>query len=292
MPHRTVGGVSGIRPTPRVAASGQPAYPDFVYNGGPVISTPAIYPIFLGANWSDPAHQLQASRLVQYLKDLIGSDWMNILTQYGVAGPGNGQVVNPQFIPNVAASVSDVEIHSILQNAIDAGTLPEPPANNTSAVVAIFLDETVGVSDSAIGVVMCEANNDNAFGYHYYFTSAAGNVCYYSVIPALDDTCINETCPGGSSGCSLSLALTQEQRRTQVMSHELAEMLTDPQVPSGWYGQTADEVGDICNGQTAVITAGDNTWNVQRIYSKTDDVKSNGASYCLASSPTPIPKLS
>jgi hypothetical protein len=288
-----MGGVSGGRPTPRVGA-GAPAaaaYPDFIYNGGPVITRPSVYPVFCGSKWSDATHQAQAARLVQFLGDLMSSDWMNVLTQYGVGGSGTGKVFPAHFIGSAAATISDADVQALLQKAIDAGAVPEPPANNTTDVVALFLDETVAVSDGTLGVVMCEPNNDNAFGYHYYFVTAAGNNCYYSVIPDLDDDCIKETCPGGDGNCSLKLTDAQEQRRTQVMSHEFAEMCTDPKFPTGWYGQTSDEVGDICNGETATITVGPNAWNVQRIYSKADDVRTNGATYCLASSPNPTAPL-
>ena len=288
---RTIGGVDGQRAVrPAAAAPGAPAFPDLIYNGGPVITAPKVYPMFWGSKWSDAAHQQQATRLVQFIKDLLASDWMNILMQYGVSGPGSGQVLAAQYASKVPASISDTDVHATLQSAIDAGTIPEPPANNTTQVIAVFLDETVAVSDSSIGVVMCEAKNDNAFGYHNFFTTKAGNNCYYSMVPALDDACIKSTC-GSSTSCSLSLSETQEERRTQVTSHELAETFTDPKFPTGWYGQSSDEIGDICNGETASIAAGANTWNVQRIYSKTDDTNTNGQTYCLASAASPIPLL-
>ena len=137
--------------------------------------------------------------------------------------------------------------------------------------------------------MLCEPNGDNAFGYHNGFTTSAGNQFYYSVIPGLDDTCIQNSC-GGDPSCSLAPGLTQEQRRTQVASHEFAEMLTDPTPPTGWYDQSdpnSGENGDICNGQTDTITVGSNTWTVQRIYSKFDDQQSNGSNYCLAQVASP-----
>ena len=286
---RTIGGVGSAKAPSVVAAPTAPAHGDFKFNGGPVITNPVIYPTFWGSSWPDATHQAQAARLVQYLKDLISSNWMNILTQYGVgSGNGGAQVLPPSYIHTVPATLTDAQIHLTIQAAINSGTLPEPPPNNASTVLVIFLDETCAVNDSSLGIVMCEKNGDNAFGYHYDFATARGNNCYYAVIPALDDTCIKNTCPGG---CSLNLTETQEQRRTQVASHEVAEMLTDPKFPSGWYGTSSDENGDICNGETATITVGPNTWNVQRIYSKTDDIKTNGASFCLATSANPIPSL-
>jgi hypothetical protein len=287
---RKIGGVSPAKAPAGPVSPAAPAHGDFVYNGGPVIANPILYPTFWGSLWPDATHQAQSQRLVQFLKDLINSDWMNILTQYGVgSGNGGGQVMNPSFISSIPANVSDAQIHLAIQSAINAGTLPEPPANNASTVLIVFLDESAAVSDASLGIVMCEPSRDNAFGYHFDFTTARGNNCYYAVIPALDDTCIRNTCPGG---CSLTLTETQEQRRTQVAAHEIAEMLTDPKFPTGWFGNASDENGDICNGETATITVGGRTWNTQRIYSKSDDIKTNGSSFCIASAPFPIPALS
>jgi hypothetical protein len=286
---KKIGGVSKEMAPHEAALPTSPAHGDFVWNGGPVITCPCIYATFWGSHWSDAAHQAQATRLIQFLKDMLQSTWMNIMSQYGASsGKGGGLYVQASYISGVAANLTDAGIHTVLQNAINAGTIPEPPANNTTQVIIIYLDESVAVKDPTLGITMCEPTGDNAFGYHYDFVTAKGNLCYYAVIPALDDNCIKKTCPGG---CSLNLSETQEQRRTQVTSHEFAEMITDPKFPTGWYGPSSDENGDICNGETATITVGPNTWNVQRIYSKTDDINTNGASYCLASAPSPIPKL-
>jgi hypothetical protein len=48
---------------------------------------------------------------------------------------------------------------------------------------------------------------------------------------------------------------------------------------------------DICNGEADNITVGANTWDVQRQYSKTDDINSGGTTFCITTAPNPIPKL-
>jgi hypothetical protein len=296
--NKRLGGVDAVS-APIAKPTGGPgpvsaAHGDFVYNGGAVITCPLIYASFWGKHWGLPARQAQQARLVQFLKDMVASSWMNVMSQYGAGtGAGSGLFMQSSFIANVQVNINntdltDANIQTILQNAINAGTIPEPPANNKSQVVIIFLDESVGVKDPSLRITMCEPSGDNAFGYHFDFETAKGNECYYAVIPSLDDQCIKNTCPGA---CSLNLAETQEQRRTQVVSHEFAEMITDPKFQSGWFGPASDENGDICNGQTATITVGANTWNVQRTYSKIDDINSNGANFCIASAPAPIPKL-
>ncbi len=296
---RKTGGVSAQVPIYAVGADRGPtgptalAHPDFVYNGGPVITCPMIYVSFWGSLWlSDPAHIQEAGRLTQFCADLVNSNYMNVLSQYGVgSGKGSGLFVQASFVSNVPATLTDSGVHTVIQSCINSGAIPEPPANNTTHVLIIYLDENIGVNDPGLGIVMCEAAGDSAFGYHFDFTTAAGNPFYYAVIPALNDACVTNSC-SSDAGCSLHLSQTQEQRRTQVTSHEFAEMCTDPKFPTGWFGPSSDENGDICNGEADNITVGVDTWDVQRQYSKFDDTNSNGAVFCLTEAPNPIPKLS
>jgi hypothetical protein len=67
-------------------------------------------------------------------------------------------------------------------------------------------------------------------------------------------------------------------------------MVTDPEL-TAWWDPAGGENGDICNGESATITVGANTWTVQRMYSKFDDMNSNGAVQCVVEPPNPIPKL-
>jgi hypothetical protein len=296
---RKVGGVGAEVPRYPLEAQRAPAgpaalaHPDFVYNGGPVITCPFIYTSFWGSLWtSDPAHIQEAGRLSQFGADLVNSNYMNVLSQYGVGtGKGSGLFIQASFLNNVPANLTDSGIHNIIQSCINAGAIPEPPQNNTTHVLIIYLDENTAVNDPNLGIVMCEPAGDNAFGYHFDFTTAAGNPFYYAVIPGLNDVCLTNSC-SSDAFCSLHLAQTQEQRRTQVTSHEFAEMCTDPKFTTGWWGPSSDENGDICNGEADNITVGPNTWDVQRQYSKYDDINSNGATFCITEAANPIPKLS
>ncbi|MGZ3509836.1 MAG: hypothetical protein ACXWNK_16235 [Vulcanimicrobiaceae bacterium] len=280
----------GVQVVKAQAASAGGAFPNFVNNGGPVVTTPRIYTSFWGALWSDAPHASDVARLNAFCADLLNSNFMNVLAQYGSGnGPDSSGVIASSTFATVANQLANADIESTIQAAIDAGTIPEPPANNTSNVLIIYLDENTEVNDSGLGVVMCEPSGDTAFGYHDFFTTAKGNPFYYAVVPALDDNCLHESCPGGDGTCSLHLTETQEQRRTQVTSHEFAEMVTDPEL-NAWYDPQNGENGDICNGESDTIAVGANTWTVQRIYSKYDDVKTNGATYCLAQAPSPEPR--
>ncbi|HEV2952708.1 MAG TPA: alkaline phosphatase family protein [Candidatus Dormibacteraeota bacterium] len=263
--------------------------PKFSYQGGPLITQPEVYLSFWGTSWADPAQAQARANLVEFVRDLLASDYMNILSQYGV-GQGAGQcgrvVVDFNHIP-VARDLTQAGIATEIQSLIDQRMLPEPGSPSNLAVM-LFLDSSLAVNDPGAGIVMCEPQGDTAFGFHYHFTTDAGNQAYYSVIPALDDACLKESCQQ-DSGCSLHLSETQEQRRTQVASHEFSEMVTDPEL-TGWLDPSSgQENGDLCNGQVGTIVVGGRTWTVQLMYSHADDLK--GQRPCTAGPAQPIPSL-
>jgi hypothetical protein len=274
------------------AAAAAGAHPNFGYQGGPVVKTPTVYTTFWGAAWqNDPAHAQRQTNLNQFMQDLLASEYMNILSQYGVGqGAGNaGTFVGSSNLPSVTGQMTDAGIQATAQSLIDAGTIAEPGQPSNMALM-IFMDESIEVNDPNLGVTMCEPQGDNAFGYHNFFTTTAGNQFYYSVIPGLDDGCLKNSCPDDNA-CSLHLALTQEQRQTQVASHEFSEMVTDPEISAWRDASNGAENGDICNGESDTITVGGNTWTVQRMYSQTDDLNSNGAQSCITGAPSPIPPI-
>lgn len=274
-------------------SAGSGSYPYFVYNGGPVVSNPQVYNIFLG-NWTSSADQTRATHLNQFITDLMNSSFMNNLAQYGTGSSGTFK--QGVFIANTNTSLLDSQLQTIIQTAINNSTVPEP-APNSNIVYIVFLDDSTGINDASAGFVMCEAGSNEAFGYHSFFPTTAGNSAYYAVVPGLTNACLADGCPGGNSGCSLNTSMTQEQRQTKVVSHEFTEMITDPEVNSSyaWNDPTdfnSGEDGDICNFLTpGTITVGSNTWTIQPIYSKTDDMQTNGATTCIFGAPNPYPSL-
>ncbi|HEV3250981.1 MAG TPA: hypothetical protein VGZ71_08515 [Puia sp.] len=258
------------------------AHPNFTYHGGLVVVNPQVYTIFLG-DWVSTQNQDRANRLNQFIIDLMKSTYMNILSQYGSGSTGS--FIQSVFIANSNLTLKDAGIRAILQDAINNNRIPEP--KNPSNVNIIFLDNATGIKDTDI--IICEPANDNAFGYHNFFTTSAGNSCYYAVVPGLIDDCLRKSC-GSDSTCSLQLGHSQEQRQTQVTSHEFSEMISDPQL-NAWFDPNDGENGDICNGQTGTISVGANAWLVQLMYSKTDDDKSNGKITCISSVVNPYPSL-
>ena len=294
-PEINTGGTIGkeVLTAPQVAAgpvNHAAAHAGFNYHGGPVVVCPLVYMAFWGSAWTSSAAQLaRANRLTQFNKDMIASKYMNVLSQYGSGfGAGSGGVIRSTYVSSVPNNLTSANITNTLQACINSGALPEPSKPSNQCVMIFLAD---GMSVSAGAIQMCQANSGNAFGFHSFFTTAKGNKCYYAVIPALNNACLQASC-GSDAGCSLHLAQTQEQRQTQVASHEFCEMITDPEL-NAWFDDAIphSENSDIVNGQSATITVSGRTWTVQRQYSKADDIASNGANFSVVETPNPLPKL-
>jgi hypothetical protein len=300
---RAIKGVSPARPKKKVrlggnlgiaSGPGPGSFPNFIYHGGRVIHNPQVYCVFLG-DWSSASNQNRATRLAQFINDMLNSDYMNMLTQYGVGT--SGQVVNSVFIANSNQNLAQADIENILQTAINNNTIPDPGSNTSSNVYVLVLDDSTAVNGSFGGepVVMCEATSDNAFGFHFHMNTTAANELFYAVVPGLTDTCLQNSCSNDGL-CSLHLGQAREARQTQVISHEVSEMITNPDVggSEGWSSDAfgdPHENGDICNGQSGTLTVGPDTWNVQLMYSKYDDQQTNGATTCVLGSSFPLPSL-
>jgi hypothetical protein len=286
----TLQGVSPQRAKERTDLAGAPrrsptgTFSNFIYRGGAVINTPRLFALFIG-DWASAANQTRATRLGQFMTDLMSSRYMNILSQYGCGT--SGTLVSSSFIASTDHDLSGGDIQTIVQNAITAGTVPEPTDQATCYI--LFLDDATAVNDGSI--VMCEPTSDTAFGFHDVFTTTAGNLAAFSVIPGLTDACLRNSCANDGT-CSLHLAQTREARQTQVVSHELAEMFSDPHLDA-WFDPNGNvgENGDICNGQAGTLTVGANSWTVQQMYSKSHDMTTNGATTCVTEVANPLPSL-
>jgi hypothetical protein len=279
---------------PGLGAAGAGNFPDFIYRGGPIIANPQVHLVFLG-NWTSAASQTRATDLQQFVGDLLNSNYMNMLAQYGVGS--SGAMAGAVFIAEANANITDGDLQTALQTAITNGTAPEPTPGSSVCFI-IYLDDNIVITDEQICV--------QAFGYHSHFQTTAGNPCYYGIVAGLTNNCLTSACSDDTT-CNLHLAETQEQRQTSVTSHELSEMITNPNValsrtdtrteswcrPLNAINVSPHEAGDICSSPqgAATITVGPRTWTVQLMYSKWDDMNSNGATTCVTGSAFPLPSL-
>lgn len=226
---------------------------------GPVVFSPTVYTSFWGPSWKTSNAAL-SQQLIQFTHDLMACEpWMNILTQYGVSGTGLfGQASFLEFVPNTLTVSS---YRAIFQSSINAGLIPEPEDVNhskTVGIVIVFLDQHVIIDGEGRQLNFPGAN---FAGYHDWFTTSAGNPFIYAFCEFNN---INSTC--------------------NIMSHEFAEMITDP-LYNAWTPDGGDhEIGDCCDPSETEITVGGRTWTVQKIWS-------NVANACVGSAPKKIPPI-
>lgn len=255
----------------------------FISQGGLVLKTPKVFNVFLG-NWTAQ----RVSRLNAFTKDMLKSTLMDVLKQYGyISGTFVGSAVVSPIARNVTyISLNEQALAEVIDQAIENGNIPEPSEN---MCYMIYLGDEVTFSDNDLDVRCCMTNNNTAFGFHHYFETANRNTFIYSVTPSLSDECITRTCMS-SPTCAMNIdRQNQEERITQVASHEYTEMVTNP-TGKGWYDiKGGEEIADVCNGGTAKITVGQNVWNVQKQYSLNDDKATSGRLSCVSSTEATTP---
>ena len=272
------------RPASQPAAASQPVVP---YWGGPVISNIHVVEVF----WGSFVDSESTTGLQQYFTDVTNSTYFDLLSEYGTVNvtgqggaPGSNQligrgvfdgkfVITPSVCPGSAAnppptcSVTDPQIENELLN--QRSNLPAPVTDaqgNFNTIYLIYFPPgvqiTVGNSQSCVGGGFC--------AYHSSLAVSSQPELPYGVFPDFGPT---SGCSAANRGCGGSTAFNN---LTAVSSHELGEATTDVQVgnatayapPLAWISNTTgEEIGDICVQEQAQITAGSNTYTVQKLWS-------------------------
>jgi len=201
------------------------------YQGGPLLSNVEIMVIYWGSAWaSDPLQP----ELDKFFGFAVGSSIVGNLSEYSAPGfsIGPGKIMPSQIIPTDPPNpVDDTQIQSFLQGLIDSGTI-NPNANSL-----YFVFTPSGVTVTLQGFSSCQ----DFCGYHNFFSATDGRAVIYAAMPYPD-----------CAGCQF--ASTTFDSLTTIASHELSESITDPQL-NAWYDpNTGEEIGDICAGNTKVIT--------------------------------------
>jgi hypothetical protein len=137
-----------------------------------------------------------------------------------------------------SSTLDDPAVAQIVANLKTEGVIPEdgsPSGTSISAHVAmLFLDDTVVFNDPNLGESCVQL-----YGYHFFNTTLlSAPFYYYGVVAPMTDACV--------AGDPYMSPVSQLDRLTRVTSHELGEMISDPDFPSGWFSSTSDEIGDIC----------------------------------------------
>lgn len=205
------------------------------YNGGLIQSAPKPYLIFWG-DWSaknDPDNV--QSLLTQFYQAMLGSLWLNTVTQYSEAdGKHVGNLPAPVAIWNDSVSVPATPTDSDLGNEAAKGA-------------AHFGDTSV----NAIYVVAIQhGSSPDGFGSNYcawHSTQGVGTATIVFInLPYQPDA------PGG---CGANAVSSITDGVTIVAGHEQAEAETDPMPMTGWADSTGGEIGDKCAWQNLQDTA-------------------------------------
>jgi hypothetical protein len=258
----------GVWPTfaPGLHRDAVPAGAHLTYYGGPVISNMKSVDVSYGAgSFISPGHP-GASAIAAFTGQLLGSGVDDWLSEYDTpASGGTGQTIGRgaydgtvTITPSPAdngSTIQDSQIQTELNAQITAGTLPTPDADTSYAV---FFPLGKSICDAG----SCSLVSGGFCAYHGTFLRNGVPVTY-QVMPDLT----------GTSGCGSS---TDLNNTTSVLSHELTETITDPDVglatvlapPLAWYDATNGEIGDICNAQQGSFVGTDSvTYVVQSEFS-------------------------
>ena len=234
------------------------------FHGGAVLQSVEAQAVYLGSDWQTTASlTTQTGQFDTYLNTLVSGQYMDMLTNAGY-GVGRGTSTTGS-IDNISLSktsgITDASIQSDIQAMIKSNQLQTPDANR---LYVVYVEPGVVVYDGSSSSV-------NTFlGYHGAFggktaTGAAADI-HYAVLPYPGG--VNPT--PGSQGFS-----TAFDELTTVVSHEVAEAVTDPNVnykALGWYDdQKNGEIGDLTR-QTVVWSG----YVVQDVVNQNDQVISPG----------------
>jgi hypothetical protein len=213
---------------PEAASAAAAAIPHLTYRNGPLLTAVQVFTVFWGSTWRQASNSDLLNQINQFFDYVLSSQLIDQLSEYSVPGQaiGHGSLIGTTVLTSAdpSGSVQGSAIQELLQQQIDAGTLP---ATNRNTLYFAFLPEGVQVIQG--GSASCQS----FCGYHDSF----GSNVYYAVMPY-----------PGCSGCTAGLAVFDAL--TSTSSHELCESITDPIPGQGWYDDNNGEIGDICAWKT------------------------------------------
>jgi hypothetical protein len=233
-----------------------------VYRGGPVISNVKVFTVYWNAGVPNQ------SALDGFYGTIVNSPYVDWLSEYDTPTQkiGRGSFIGSYVDPSAPTTtqLTDDAIRQELGKLIDQGSLPAPDADTL-----FMMHFPAGVSITMDGAASCQ----QFCAYHSSFVHGAATV-YYGIMPDFSGGCAS--CGGES---------TQLDGTTVVASHEVAEAMTDPDIGVAndtqnekmlaWYDDTNDEIGDVCEGQSATVAG----YRVTQLWS-------NQRSSCYAPSPS------
>ncbi len=200
-----------------------------LHSGNPMIGPIKMYYIWYGSNWDTASKNL----LTTWGNNIGGSPYFNINTTY--YDHSNVHVTNSVTLAGQTSvgytygtNLTDANIQSIVTDAINSGAVPK----DTNGVYMVLTDKTVGAS-SGFCTQYC--------GWHTH-ASIGGADIKYAFVGNAETQCASAC---GATSPSVN-NLPGADSMASIMSHELEEAVTDPQL-NAWYSSfTGYENGDNC----------------------------------------------
>lgn len=236
-------------------AAAHPPASTMLYYAGPVIANMKAVAVI----WGKGVNKTTVGKVPGFLKAIVNSTYVDLLAQYDTNRKGvNGMQGTNQLIKrgtylgevtitpkNTARRLTDAQVQTELEGQIAAGKLP---ANDTNTLYLIYFPANITIT--AFGLTSCVQ-----FGAYHSATQnqiSASNV-FYTVEP---------DCGGGFT------------EQTVASSHEYGEATTDaiptpgsnPAFPQAWNTSNGSEIGDLCEGNNATLTAGKTSYTVQELF--------------------------
>jgi hypothetical protein len=239
-------------------ATGPMSVGEELYYGGSVFSKVNAVSVIWGAK----VNKTTVANIGGFLGAIVNSTYVDQLSEYdtNIVGVNGKQGTNQsiargtyfgqvQVTPkNTKTSLTDAMIRKEIAYQIKKGTLP---AANLNTLYMIYFPQDVTITLD--GLVSCQA-----FGAYHEATSkkVSPNNIFYGVMP---------DCGGGFADL------------TVASSHEFAEATTDniptpgsnPKYPQAWNTSDGYEIGDLCEGNYATLTAGKTSYSVQEVFNNT-----------------------
>ncbi|MGH7434117.1 MAG: FG-GAP repeat domain-containing protein [Polyangiaceae bacterium] len=241
----------------QASSCGRPTH--LTSNGGRTTGSAVhIVPVF----WTSGVASDTQSDVGNFLFELTASTLAMIKTEYGY--PGNAPksesavTLSLHFSASSQSSLSDSNIQSELQWQINNNFSGHFTVNSTDAY-AFVLYFPPAIAPFNFGSNAC-VNNGSGYwcAYHSPLSGFVSTKISYSVIPDHSSgPCSTNFCANGVPSSYAAM--------TVAASHEISEILTDPDVSTGFRDRSSkdttcnggnNEIGDICQSESAQVGGG------------------------------------
>ena len=205
-------------------------------HNGHLINNAKLVNVLWSKDWNGHNPNITEATIDAATEGVINSGYFSGLSQYGAQGvtlAGSWQALHnrincPQRNPPSTVNTVELDAYIYCNWVNTSDGFPSPNANT---IYVLYVPQGTAIAGNSA----CT----NYLGYHTYLPfPTSGGFAYFIVMPMK---------------CIGTVALM-----TQVLSHEIAEAMTDPLVGTGWYEGNGlqglfgndGEVGDICEPDT------------------------------------------